>query len=262
MKNQRLGHRKRRTRPLTRLQPITNNNKQPSQQLASRPTNRTRRLRTHRPCYFDKPFQRHGHEAETRCAEDSEDDEGSDERAGTGRPDKSEVGSCDDGDEDSYEGQVGFCAVDDGGGDCCRNEADENENGACDAGFGFGEGIRGEDLGEEGGEAVEEANVDGEGEENEVEGWVFGEEGEGLPDRWRGMGGGGGDGGWRFGRDEEGGNSGDGGDEGDVEGHGGDLRGAGCQEGVYELPESAAERVCEGGDCGGGDAAGGGEPDV
>lgn len=117
-------------------------------------------------------------------------------------------------------------------------------------------------MGEEGGEGVKEADVDGEGEEDEVESWVCREEGEGLSDIWRGVGGGGGDGGWWFGRDEEGGDGGDGGDEGDVEGHGGDLGGTGREEGVYELAESAAERVCEGGDGGGGDAAGGGEPDV
>ena len=135
LKNQRLRHRKWRIRPLPRLQPITNNNKQPPQQLPPRPTNRTRRLRPHRPRNLNKPFQRHRHEAETRCSQNSEDDEWSDERAGTGRPDESEVGSCDDRDEDAYEGEVGFCAVDDGGGDCCGDEADEDEDGACDAGF-------------------------------------------------------------------------------------------------------------------------------
>ena len=80
-------------------------------------------------------------------------------------------------------------------------------------------------MGEEGGEGVEEADVDGEGEEDEVEGWVFGEEGEGLADIRGCVGGGGGDGCWGVGGDEEGGDGGDGGDEGDVEGHGGDLGG-------------------------------------
>lgn len=117
-------------------------------------------------------------------------------------------------------------------------------------------------MGEEGGEGVEEADIDGEGEEDEVESWVFGEEGESLPDRWGSVGGGGGDGGWWFRRDEEGGDGSDGGYEGDVEGHGGDLGGACCEKRVYELPEGAAEGVCEGSDGGGGDAAGGGEPDV
>ena len=65
-------------------------------------------------------------------------------------------------------------------------------------------------MGEQGGEAVEEADVGGEGEEDQVERWVREEEPEGLPEgRWR-VRGGGGDGGGGFGGDEEGGEGGDG----------------------------------------------------
>ncbi len=82
-------------------------------------------------------------------------------------------------------------------------------------------------MGEQGGDGVEEADVDGEGEEDEVESWVFGEEGEGLANIWWGVGGGWGDGSRGVGGDEEGGDGGNGGDDGDVEGHRGDLGGAG-----------------------------------
>ncbi len=75
---------------------------------------------------------------------------------------------------------------------------------------------------------------------------------------------GGGDGGGGFGREEEGGDCGDRGDDGDVEDHRRDtLRGAGgTQKRVDELAQSAAEGVCEGSDGSSRDTATRGEPEV
>lgn len=60
-------------------------------------------------------------------------------------------------------------AVCDRGDDCGRDEPDDDEDPAGDAGVGLGEAVRGEDLVQEGGDAVEEADVDGEGDEDEPE---------------------------------------------------------------------------------------------
>jgi hypothetical protein len=57
-------------------------------------------------------------------------------------------------------------AVCDWGDDGGRDEADDYEDCAGDAGFCFGEAVGAEDLVEEGGDAVEEADVDGEGDED------------------------------------------------------------------------------------------------
>jgi hypothetical protein len=48
-------------------------------------------------------------------------------------------------------------------------QPDEDQDCACDAGIGFGEVVGFEDLVEKGGDAVEEAYVDGEWDEDEVE---------------------------------------------------------------------------------------------
>ena len=60
--------------------------------------------------------------------------------------------------------------VDNGGGYPRGEEPHEDEDPARDPGLGFGEGERGEELREEGGEGVEEGDVEseGEGEEEEV----------------------------------------------------------------------------------------------
>ena len=78
------------------------------------------------------------------------------------------------------------------------------------------------------------------------------------------MRGGGGHGrGW-FGREEEGRNCGDGGDDGDVEDHIRQRARLVCraQERVDKLPQRASEGIREGGDGGCGDTAAGGEPEV
>ena len=72
----------------------------------------------------------------------------------------------------------------------------------------------------------------------------------------------GGDGGGRFGGDEEGWERGDCGDYGDVECHVGYLRGFGREEWVYELPQRATEGICEGCDSCRRYTASGREPEI
>lgn len=62
-------------------------------------------------------------------------------------------------------------AVEDRGRDACDDEADDDQYCAADASFVFGEAVGVEDLVEQGGEGVEGADVGGEGEEYDVEGW-------------------------------------------------------------------------------------------
>jgi hypothetical protein len=51
------------------------------------------------------------------------------------------------------------------------NKADDDQNGTTYAGFVFGIGIRIEDLVEERGKRIERADINREGDENDVEGW-------------------------------------------------------------------------------------------
>lgn len=60
-------------------------------------------------------------------------------------------------------------AVGDGRDDGRTNEADNDENAACNAGVCLGETVWFENLVQEGGDAVEEADVDGEGDQDEPE---------------------------------------------------------------------------------------------
>lgn len=90
-------------------------------------------------------------------------------------------------------------------------------------------------MGEERGDGVEEADIGGEGDEDEVECWIAAKQGNGFAQGGRGVGGGGGDWCWGLCGDEEGGEGGDGGDESDVERHGGDVGGFRGEEGGDEL---------------------------
>lgn len=162
------------------LQRITHHDEDSPQQLPSRPAERGTPFGPGRIRDLNRPLQRDGHEAEARGAEDGGDEVGRDDGAGAGGPDEGEVGEGDDGDEGADEEEVALGAVDDGGGDCGGDKADEDEQRAGDAGFGFREGVRGENLREEGGDGVEEADVDGEGGEEEEVVRVVGEEAEGL----------------------------------------------------------------------------------
>jgi len=70
-------------------------------------------------------------------------------------------------------------AVENRGCDGCCHKANDDEEGAADASIGFGVGVRVEDLVEEGGDGIEEADVDAVGDENKDSGWVREEQPEG-----------------------------------------------------------------------------------
>ena len=187
--------------------------------MAARPADRRARFRTDRERDFDQPFQRHGDQGERRRAQDRKDDERGCKTAGAGRPDEGEIAERDDRDGDLNEGQVGLCAVHDRRRDGGADQSDEYEHRARDAAFRLREAVGGHDLREEGGERVEEADVDAKGDEEEVEIRVGAQQADGVAQAGRRVGGGRGDGRGRFGGDEEGGYGGDGGDDGDVEDH-------------------------------------------
>lgn len=219
LEDQRLPHRERRMGPSARFQRVADNDEDPAEQLPARPADRGARLGAHGERDLDQPLERDGDEGEGGGAEDGEDDVGGREGAGAGGPDEGEVAQGDEHDGGLDEGEVGLCAVHEGRGDGGADEPDEDEDGARDAAFRFREAVRRQDLREEGGERVEEADVDAEGQEDEVEVWVVGEESGRFAQPGRRVGGGGGDGRGGFGRDEEGWEGGDGRDDGDVEDH-------------------------------------------
>ncbi|KAL9007347.1 MAG: hypothetical protein Q9173_007355, partial [Seirophora scorigena] len=164
--------------PVTFLQRIAHDDEDPAQQLAPRPAQRGTRLGPRGPGDLDGPLERDGHEAEAGGTEHGADDVRGGRGAGTRGPDEGEVGQRDNGDKGADEGQVALGAVDQRGGDGCGDEADEDEQGAGDARGRFREGVRGQDLREEGGDGVEEADIDGEGEEEQDVVRVAGEEAE------------------------------------------------------------------------------------
>lgn len=114
-------------------------------------------------------LQSHGEEGERCRAEDGEDGVRGSDAAGRRRPDESQVHEGNQGnlDFDSEEEFLG--AVEDRGGDGGGDEADDDEYCAGDAGFFFGEAVGGKHLVEEGGDGVEEADVDGVGDEHHDE---------------------------------------------------------------------------------------------
>ncbi len=114
-------------------------------------------------------FQHHGHEGERGGAEDAEDGIYGGVSPGRRGPDKDQVADCRDGNED-FDGEKVFLApVDNGACDGCSNETGDNEYGARDSGFGFGEAVGKEYLVYDGGDGVKEADVDEEGDENHIE---------------------------------------------------------------------------------------------
>ncbi|KAL8742307.1 MAG: hypothetical protein Q9184_008275, partial [Pyrenodesmia sp. 2 TL-2023] len=120
---------------------VTDHDEDPAEQLPSGPADGRTRLRARRPRDLDRPFQSHRHEAETRRAEDGGDDVGGGDGAGAGSPDEGEVGEGDARDEGADEEEVALGAVDERGGYGGGDEADEDQERAGDAGFGFGEGV-------------------------------------------------------------------------------------------------------------------------
>lgn len=90
-------------------------------------------------------------------------------------PNESGICECEERDEDSNERKRATGAIDEGGKDRGREEADEDEEATGDSGFGLAAAVGSEDLGEEGGERVEEADVDGEEESEDPEVGIAGE---------------------------------------------------------------------------------------
>ena len=153
---------------------------------------------------FNHVFKGYGHEGERSGAEDGEDDVDCDFGAGLGCPGEGEVGQGNDGDLDFDGEEVGFLLVDDGRGDGCCDEADDDEQGAGDAGLGFGVGVGLEKLVDEGGEGVEEGDVEDEWDHDHEKFGGFGEGAKGWEDILLGcVGRGGGWSGW-FSWEEEG----------------------------------------------------------
>ena len=219
LEHQRLAHRKMRISPSPLFQRIADDDEHGPEQLPARPANRRASLRTDWERDLDQPLQRHGDQGERRRAQDREDDVRRRKAAGAGRPDEGEVAQRDDRDGDLDERQVGLCAVHDGRRDGGGDQSDEDEHRARDAAFRLREAVGRQDLREEGGERVEEADVDAKGDEEEVEVRVGAQQSDGIAQAGRRARGGRGNGRGRFGGDEEGGYGGDGGDDGDVEDH-------------------------------------------
>lgn len=114
-------------------------------------------------------FKRHGEEGERCRAKDGKDGVRGCDGAGGWRPDESQISQRDEGDLDFDREEEFLGSVEDGGGGSGGDETDDDENCAGDAGFFFGEAVGGEHLVEEGGDGVEEADVDGVGDEHHDE---------------------------------------------------------------------------------------------
>ena len=99
LKNQGLSHGEGRVRLLSSLQGIADHNERASQQLSTRPTDRTARLGTNRPRHFHQPFESNGHQTEARCSKNAEDDVWRDDSACPRSPYEGKVAKCDDRDK-------------------------------------------------------------------------------------------------------------------------------------------------------------------
>ena len=268
LKNQRPPH-----IPVLVFQRVHNHNEQAAQQLTARPADRRPDLGTDRIHDLDQKLQRHGHDHEATRPQRRADDVRGDDGAAGGSPDENEVADCDERDAGFDDEEEGLVAVDDGGDDGGGDETDDDQDGPGDPGFGLAVPVRFEDLVEEGGDGVEESDVDPEGEGEEEEGEGVRERAEGCEEGracWACDGGLGvvGRGGWGCGwggGDEEGWDGSDGGlyggkvlvkwverlqglgtyDDGDVESHVWDVRGLVGPERVNQLTQRSSERVCE-----------------
>lgn len=176
-----------RIRIFARLERVADDDKEAAEKLAAGPDNRAAGLRPRRERHFDQPLERDRQEAEAGRSEHAEDDIRGHEVAGPRRPNQGEVGERDDGNDGLDEGEVCLGPVDQRRADGGRNEADEDQQRATDAGLAIGETVRLEDLGENGRGRIEETDVGGKGEKEEVEVRVGQEEAQGLSDRGPGM---------------------------------------------------------------------------
>lgn len=209
-KHQRPPHIERRVPARPVLQRVGHDDEDAAQQLAAAPAERARHLGRDGVRQLDQELDRHGDQAEGRRARDAQDDVRPRQPPRGGHPDKGQERQRQDGHEDLDGQQEGLCPVEDRGRDGRGHEADDDEQGARDAGVGVRVAVGLHDLVEEGGDGVEEADVDGEGDEDEPELEVGGEDVDRLPEGelgglggWRGRGRGGGG-------DEEGGDGADG----------------------------------------------------
>lgn len=155
-----------------------------AQDLAAHPAERGADLGRKRVRDLDEIFQDHGEEAECAGAQQrAHDDAGRDAERARGRKVEGDVGNGVDGHADADHGQVLFVSIvdrrDDGGGD----EAGDDENTAGDARVGLRESVRVQNLVDEAGHAVEEADVNGEGDEDQPELAVLHDSDGGLPER-------------------------------------------------------------------------------
>ena len=105
-------------------------------------------------------FDGDGHQGEAARADNGQDDVRTREAPGFRHPYEDDEARCDDGDNNLDGEQEVFGAVQDGRRDGGGDEADDDEDGAADASLVVGEAVGEEDLVEETGHGVEEADVD------------------------------------------------------------------------------------------------------
>lgn len=124
------------------LQRIHDQDENPAEQLAPTPARRARDLGADRPGDLGEQLEHQRHEAEAGGAEHTGDGVGCCDAARTRREDEGDVHGREHGDAEFDEGQAQRGpAVEERGCQGGKDEADDDEKGAGDAGFGFGEGI-------------------------------------------------------------------------------------------------------------------------
>lgn len=183
LKHQRPVHVKGGICVLTRLERVADHDEDATEELPPRPVYRAAGLGLYGKRHLDQPLERDRQEAETGRSEHAEDDVRGCEAVGRRRPDEGEVGQRYYGSDRLDKREVGLGPIDQRGADGSRNEADENQKRAADAGFAVGETVGRKNLGEKGGGRIEETDVGGKGEKKKVEGRVGREEAESLSDR-------------------------------------------------------------------------------
>lgn len=162
-----------------------------AEQLAAGPAHDAARLGRHGEGDLGQVLEGDGHEGEGAGAQQGQHGGGAGEGARRRHEGEDEVAEGDERRQRLDGGHVGVRAVRDGRQDGRRHEPHDDEQAAGDAGVGFAVVVGREDLVDEGGEGVEEADVDGERDENQDEGEVAREGGEGAREGGFGQGGGG-----------------------------------------------------------------------
>lgn len=137
--------------------------------MAACPAHGAGHLRRHWVCNFNRVLEDDREDCEAGRAQQGGDDVGAGDAGGARREDEDDVADRNDGDEHFCQEQVVLVAVCDGGDYGRGDKANDNQQGAGDAGFSLAEAIRLEDLVEQGGYAVEAADVSAEGNEDDPE---------------------------------------------------------------------------------------------